>query len=174
MYYLINWESGIIIDKGPSEYSATDPLIQEEDVPNGLYVDQSIMASNEKMDYLIGVRQEHINSRTAEIIEAGFSNEFQGTMYYFRANAEDQRNYIGAVIAKDAMMYSGDYRLRIKCYDESGDVTYFLPEGPEDIETMFGAGVTSILTNLGTGWILKDSLQALTFDDLVGYTDPRG
>ena len=87
---------------------------------------------------------------------------------------EDQRNYLGMVVAKDMLSYSGEDRVKVKCLDlVTGDTVYFYPENADAVVMFFGAGLQHIKTSLEDGWVIKDDLMGMTLQELKDWVDPR-
>jgi len=87
---------------------------------------------------------------------------------------EDQRNYIGLIISKDFMTYTGADRVTIKCLDMvTGDDVYYKPESSADIVLFWGAGLQHVKGSLEDGWVIKNEIMGLNLIELKEWVDPR-
>jgi hypothetical protein len=173
-----------------TEQSLIDFTIMTEEAYNTyVAVHQSEYDAWAAIHLIEDVRQairDQIDIKTGELIEYGFPYELDGKSLRIRCMDEDQRNYLGLVIGKDGLEYTGPNRVIMKGYDENNISVYANFANSTEVLYFFITAITFVNNCLNDGWKIKDKggtlsteqvittpIKDMAYNDLLNFVDPR-
>ena len=113
-------------------------------------------------------RRDQIDAKTDTLIEAGVTHVIDTVSIVFTLSIEDQTNINGMYVNRTSLTYPVTVKGKVAGVDTYGQL-----DNADEVTAFYQACFASVQTKLAAGWTLKDSLNSMTYQQLLDFVDPR-